>query len=99
LHFQNQEKFANVWQVLTIETVMSVGFTILLFVCGNKQRNQRNGVSRFKEKCLRKAQHYGSSLKEEKPLQFVIPLTLLPKNHNLFCEGGLKRECEKKESL
>jgi hypothetical protein len=25
-------------------------------------------------------------LKEEKPLQFLIPLTLLPKNHNVFCE-------------
>jgi hypothetical protein len=30
LRFQNQEKFANIWQVLTIPTVMPVGFTILL---------------------------------------------------------------------
>jgi hypothetical protein len=41
----------------------------------------------FKEVRLRKVQHYRSSLKKEKPLQFLIPLTLLPKNHNLFCEG------------
>jgi hypothetical protein len=52
----------------------------------------------FKEICLRKAQHYRSSFKEEKPLQFMIPLTLLPKNHILFCESkeGLKRGGEKK---
>jgi hypothetical protein len=75
------------------------GLHYLTFVRENKQRNQRNGASRFKETCLRKAQHYWSSLKEEKPLQFVIPLTLLPKNHNLFSEGGLKRGREKKESL
>ncbi len=64
----------------------------------NKQRNQCNGASRFKETRLRKAQHYRSSLKEKKPLQFMIPLTLLPKNHNLFCEGGLKRGGRKREA-
>jgi hypothetical protein len=42
----------------------------------------------FKKKnWLRKAQHHRSSLKEEKPLQFIIPPALLPKNRNLFCEG------------
>ncbi len=67
------------------------GLHHLTFVRENKQRNQRNRASRFKETCLRKAQHYQSSLKEEKPLQFVIPLTLLPKIHNLFWEAGLKK--------
>ncbi len=47
-----------------------------------------NGASRFKEKCLRKAQHYQSSLKEEKPLQFEFT-NIADKNHNLFCETGL----------
>jgi hypothetical protein len=61
------EKFANILLVLTIQTVMPVGFTILVLYVENKQRNQRNGASRFKEKCLRKAQHY---LKEEKALAF-----------------------------
>ncbi len=44
-------------------------------------------------KQARKAQHYWSTLKEETPLQFMIPLTLLPKNHNFFCESkeGLKK--------
>jgi hypothetical protein len=32
-------------------------------------------------------------------LAILIPLTLFPKNHNFFCEGGLKRGREKKESL
>jgi hypothetical protein len=61
LRFQNQEKFADIWLVHTIQTVMPVGFTILLLYTENKQRNQCNGASGFKEKCLRKAQHYQSS--------------------------------------
>ncbi len=44
------------------------GFTILLLYTENKQGNQRNGANRFKEKCLRKAQHYQFFLKEEKAL-------------------------------
>ncbi len=75
----------------TIQTAMPVGFTILLMYARNKQKNQRNGASRFKEKCLRKAQHYQFSLKEEKALRKLNSLTLPPKNHNLFCETGSKR--------
>jgi hypothetical protein len=76
---------------------MPVGYTILLLSAENKQRNQHNGASRFKEKCLRKAQHYQSSFKEEKALCKVNSLTLPPNNHNLFCEieskkGGGGRE-------
>ncbi len=54
----------------------------------------------FKEVCLRKAQHYRSSLKE-KPFQVMIPLTLLPKNQNLFCEGkeGLKPGAGEKRKI
>jgi hypothetical protein len=65
---------------------------VLFLYTKNKQRNHCNGSRRFEEVCHRKAQHYRSSLKEEKPLQFLIPHTLLPKSHNLFCEGkeGLK---------
>jgi hypothetical protein len=46
------------------------GLHYLTFVRENKQRNQCNGASRFKEKCLRKAQHYQSSFEGKKPLQF-----------------------------
>jgi hypothetical protein len=53
---------------------MPVGFTILLLYAENKQRNQCNGATRFKEKYLRTAQHYQSSLKEEKPLQFEFTI-------------------------
>ncbi len=73
------------------------GLLYLTFVCGKQSReNQYNRVSRFKEKCLRKAQHYQSSLKEEKDLCQLNSLTLLPKNHYLFCEIGSKRELEKR---
>jgi hypothetical protein len=99
LHFQNREKFANIWLVLTIQIVMPMGFTILLLYAENKAKNQCNGASRFKEKCLRKAQHYQSSLKEEKALCKLNSLLLPPKNHNLFCEIGSKRGREKKENL
>jgi hypothetical protein len=73
----------------------------LSYFCLQEQsrENQRNGASRFKEKCLRKAQHYQSSLKEEKALCKLNSLTLPPKNHNLFCENGSKREREKKGNL
>jgi hypothetical protein len=63
------------------------------------RENQYNGASRFNEKCLRKAQHYQSSLKEEKTLCKLNSITLPPKNHNLFCETGSKREAGKKENL
>ncbi len=69
------------------------------YLCENKQGNHCNWRKSFKEARLRKVQHYPSSLKEEKPLQFLIPLTLLPKNHCLFYEhkegwngGGEKRK-------
>ncbi len=67
---------------------------LLSYFCMQKQAGK--SIQRresFKEVCLRKAQHYRSSLKEEKPLQFLIPLTLLPKNRNRFCESkeGLKK--------
>ncbi len=71
-------EICNIWLVLTIHTVMPVGYTILLLSAENKQRNQRNGASPFKEKCLRKAQHYQSSLKEEKALCKLNSLTLPP---------------------
>jgi hypothetical protein len=92
LRLQTQEKFANIWQVLSVQTVIPEGFCSLTFVCKTSREINTTRKS-FKEICLRKAQHYRSSLKEEKPLQFMIPLTLLPKNHSLFCEGkeGLKK--------
>ncbi len=70
----------------------------LSYFCLRKQirENQYNRASRFKEKCLRKAQHYHSSLKEEKALCKFSSLTLPPKNHNLFCGIGSKREVGEK---
>ena len=66
---------------------------LLSYFCMQKQAGKSmQQHESFKEICLRKAQHYRSSLKEEKPFQFMIPLTLLPKNHNLFCEGKVKKD-------
>jgi hypothetical protein len=79
---------------------MPVGYTILLLYAENKQRKQHNGASRFKEKCLRKAQHYQSSFKEEKALCSLNSLTLPPNNHNLFCEiGSIRGAGEKGKSV
>ena len=41
----NQETYANIWLLLTIQMVMPVGFCYLTFVCENKQRNQCNGMN------------------------------------------------------
>jgi hypothetical protein len=85
--------------VFTVQTVMPVGSTILLLPAENKWRNQHNGVSHFKEECLRKAQHYQSSLKEEKAFCKLNSLTLPPNNHNLFCEIGSKKGVGEKRNL
>ncbi len=80
----------------------SCPWAALSYFCLQKQsrENQYNGASRFKEKCLRKAQHYQSSLKEKKALCKMNSLTLPQKNHNLFCEIGSKREAgEKRKSV
>jgi hypothetical protein len=42
-------KLANIWLVLAIQTVMPVGYTILLLSVKQSRENQRNGVSRFKK--------------------------------------------------
>jgi hypothetical protein len=89
----NQETYANIWLVLTIQMVMPVGFCYLTFVCENKQRNQCNSVNLLRKFVKEKLSIIDP--KDEKPLQFLIPLTLLLKNHNLFCEG-LKKSGERK---
>ncbi len=80
---------------------MPVDFTILLLYAENKQRNQRNGVSGIKEKCLRKAQHYQSSLKEEKPLQFeftnIAAKKLQPLLWNRMEKGGGRKKEEDRD--
>jgi hypothetical protein len=91
LHFQNQEKFANIWLVLTIQTVMPVA--ALSYFCLRKQsrENQYNGASRFKEKCLREAQHYQFSLKEEKSLCKLNSLTFAAKKPQPLCETWIEK--------
>jgi hypothetical protein len=45
LRFKTQEKFANIWQVLIIKTVIPQGFCYHNFVFENKQGNQYNGAN------------------------------------------------------
>jgi hypothetical protein len=44
LRFQTQQKFADVWLVLTIQTVIPAGLCYLTFVCKNKQGNHAIGI-------------------------------------------------------
>jgi hypothetical protein len=44
-----REKLANIWLVLAIQTVMPVGYTILLLSAKQSRENQRNGASRVKK--------------------------------------------------
>jgi hypothetical protein len=102
LRFQNQEKIANIWLVLTIQIVMPVGYTILLLSAEMRKQsreNQCNGASRFKEKCLRKAQRYQSSLNEEKSLCRLNSLTFAAKKPQPLCEIWIEKGIGEKGNL
>jgi hypothetical protein len=71
----------------------------ITFVCGKQSRENQYEASHVKERCLRKAKHYQSSLKEEKALCKLKSLALTPKNHNIFCEIGWKRGMGENENL
>ncbi len=100
LRFQTQEKFADIWLVLTIQTVTPVGVWCLTFVCENKQRNHCNWHKSFKELRLREVQHYLSSLKEETTLAVFYPTDIVAKKPQPLCEHkeGWKEGREKDEN-
>ncbi len=80
----------------------SYPWAALSYFCLRKQsrENQCNGASYFKEKCLRKAQHYQSSLKEEKALYIMNSLTFAAKKPQpLLWKLDRKGRREKKENL
>jgi hypothetical protein len=98
LRFQTQDKFEDIWLVLTIQTVTPVGFCFLTFACENKQGNHCNWHIPFKERVSEKFSIIYPLLNEEKTLAVLVPLTLLLKNHNLFAniekdekKGGKKK--------
>ena len=70
MRFQTQEKFANIWQVLTIQTFIFIVFYYLTFVCKNKQGNQCNSTNLSRKFVSEKLSIIDPLLKEEKPLQF-----------------------------
>jgi hypothetical protein len=78
--------------VLAIQTVMPVGYTILLLSAKTRQENQRNEASRLR-KCIKKS--CVITRMECKEVSLQIEFTTLPaKNHNLFVKTGTKREWE-----
>jgi hypothetical protein len=85
LHFQNWEKLANIWLVLEIQTVMPVGYSILLLSAKQSRENQCNGASRFKKNSA-----LSILFEMRSPLQIEFA-TFAPKNHNLFVKFGLKK--------
>jgi hypothetical protein len=49
LRLQNWEKSANIWLVLAIQTVMPMGYTILLLSAKQRRENQCNEAIRIKK--------------------------------------------------
>ena len=64
---QNWEKSANIWLVLAIQTVMPMGYTILLLSAKTRQGNQSSEASRLR-KCIKRAQRYQFALNAKKSL-------------------------------
>jgi hypothetical protein len=84
--------------VLAIQTVMPVGYTILLLFAKQSRENQCNEAS-----VLRKMFQKSSALSihfemRRSPLQIEFT-TFAAKNHNLFVKFGSKWELEKKECV
>ncbi len=82
--------------MLAIQTVMPVGYTILLLSAKTRQGKQRNEVSRLKKMHQKELSVIIRLECEEVSLQIALT-TLPPKNHNLFVRTGTKGELEKKE--
>ena len=83
--------------MLTIQTVMSVGYTVLLLSAKTRQENQRNEASRLR-KCIKKSSALSHIKYGEVSLQIEFA-TLPPKNHNLFVKLERKRNWRNKEML
>jgi hypothetical protein len=79
--------------VLAIQTIMPVGYTILLLSA--KKGRKINAMRRVVlENVLKRVQHYPRVECEEVSLQIEFA-ALLRKNHNLFVKTGTKKELEK----
>ncbi len=65
---KTERSFANTWLVHAIQTVMPVGYTILLLSAKQSRENQRNGASRFKKNVSEKLSVIYPLLNEEKSL-------------------------------
>ena len=70
---QNWEDSANIRLMLTIQTVMSVGSTVLLLSAKTKQENQCNEASRLSKNVLKRAQRYLTWNMEKSPCKLNLP--------------------------
>jgi hypothetical protein len=83
------------WLVLAIQTVMPVGYTILLLSAKQRRENQCDEASRHK-KMYQKISALSIRFEMRRSPCKLDSIHLPPKNHNLFVKLGTKRELEKK---
>jgi hypothetical protein len=97
LRFQNQEKFTNIWLAPTIQTVMPVGFTILLLYARNKAEKSTQRGESFKGKMSQKSSAFSILFEGgEGPLQIEFT-HCRQKTTTYFVKLYLKGEREKKK--
>ncbi len=89
-------EICNIWLVLAIQTVMPVGYTILLLSAKTKQGNQCNEASRLR-KCIKKSVALSFAWNAKKSLCKLNSLHCRQKTTTSLWKTGTKRELEKKE--
>jgi hypothetical protein len=85
--------------VLAIQTVMPLGYAILLLSAKQSRENQCNGASRFKKNVSEKLSVINPLLKEEKSLCKLNSLTFAAKKPQPLCEIWIEKGIGLKGSL
>ncbi len=85
---QNWEDSANVWQMHTIQTVMSTDSTVLLLSAKTKQENQCNEASRLSENVSKMSSALSHKNMEKSPCK--LNLLHCRQNHDLFVKENEK---------
>jgi hypothetical protein len=82
--------------VLAIQTVMPMGYTILLLSAKQSRENQCNEASRLKKNVSEELSVIYPLEKRRKSLCKLNSIHLPPKNHKLFAKFGSKRDWRKR---